>query len=161
MWFFKVTWSKLLKIHSRDSQLIGLCRNIRISCVIVDFTFPLTRFIHCISKRVINFHPSISIKANGITSHYSKQPQTVTSSYKINMRHGRKTKKLTLFDQIISRFKLKALYSVKYYNLLLPVSLVIIIIIIIINFLGQWFLNKALDTHWNYFIEGIVFPFSK
>ena len=47
------------------------------------------------------------------------------------MRHGRKTKKLTLFDQIISRFKLKALYSVKYYNLLLPVSLVIIIIIII------------------------------
>ena len=76
------------------------------------------------------------------------------------MRHGRKTKKLTLFDQIISRFKLKALYSVKYYNLLLPVSLVIIIIIII-NFLGQWFLNKALDTHWNYFIEGIVFPFSK
>ena len=78
------------------------------------------------------------------------------------MRHGRKTKKLTLFDQIISRFKLKALYSVKYYNLLLLVSLVIIIIIIIIiNFLGQWFLNKALDTHWNYFIEGIVFPFSK
>ena len=76
------------------------------------------------------------------------------------MRHGRKTKKLTLFDQIISRFKLKALYSVKYYNLLLPVSLVMIIIIII-NFLGQWFLNKALDTHWNYFIEGIVFPFSK
>ena len=77
------------------------------------------------------------------------------------MRHGRKTKKLTLFDQIISRLKLKALYSVKYYNLLLPVSLVIIIIIIIINFLGQWFLNKALDTHWNYFIEGIIFPFSK
>ena len=33
----------------------------------------------CISKRAINFHPSISIKANGITSHYSGQPQT--SSY--------------------------------------------------------------------------------
>ena len=31
----------------------------------------------CISKRGINFHPSISIKANGITSHYSRQPRTV------------------------------------------------------------------------------------
>ena len=85
----------------------------------------------------------------------------MTSSYKYAAR--KKDEKVTLFYQIISRFKLKALYSVKYYNLLLPVSLVIIIIIIIIiiNFLGQWFLNKALDTHWNYFIEGIVFPFSK
>ena len=36
----------------------------------------------CISKRAINFHPSISIKANGITSPYSEQPRTVTSSYK-------------------------------------------------------------------------------
>ena len=36
----------------------------------------------CISKRAINFHPSISKKANGITSHYSGQPQTVTSSCK-------------------------------------------------------------------------------
>ena len=36
----------------------------------------------CISKRAINFHPSISIKANGITSHYSGQPRSVTSSYK-------------------------------------------------------------------------------
>ena len=33
----------------------------------------------CISKRAINFHPSISIKASGINSHYSGQPQT--SSY--------------------------------------------------------------------------------
>ena len=32
----------------------------------------------CISKRAINFHPLISIKANGITSHYNGQPQTVT-----------------------------------------------------------------------------------
>ena len=37
----------------------------------------------CISKREINFHPLISIKANGITSHYNGQPRTVTqSSYK-------------------------------------------------------------------------------
>ena len=33
---------------------------------------------------------------------------------RINMRHRKKTKKLTLFDQIILRFKLEALYSVKY-----------------------------------------------
>ena len=32
---------------------------------------------------------------------------------RINMRHQRKTKKLTLFNQIILRFKLEALYSVK------------------------------------------------
>ena len=43
----------------------------------------------CISKRAINFHPSISIKANDF------------------VRQGRKTKKLTLFDQIILRFKLE------------------------------------------------------
>ena len=36
----------------------------------------------CISKRAINFHPSISRKANGITSHYSGQPRTVTLMYK-------------------------------------------------------------------------------
>ena len=36
----------------------------------------------CIQKRAINFHPLISIKANGITSHYNEQPGTVTSSYK-------------------------------------------------------------------------------
>ena len=35
-----------------------------------------------ISKRATNFHPSISIKANGITSHYRGQPGTMTSSYK-------------------------------------------------------------------------------
>ena len=33
-------------------------------------------------KRAINFYPFISMKANGITSHYSGQPRTVTSSYK-------------------------------------------------------------------------------
>ena len=32
---------------------------------------------------------------------------------RINMQHRKKTKKLTLFDQIILRFKLEALYSVK------------------------------------------------
>ena len=31
----------------------------------------------------------------------------------INMRHRRRTRKLTLFDQIILRFKLEALYRVK------------------------------------------------
>ena len=35
----------------------------------------------CISIRAINFHPSISIKANGITSHYSGQPLTMTLVY--------------------------------------------------------------------------------
>ena len=33
---------------------------------------------------------------------------------RINLRHRRKTKKLTLFDQIILQVKLEALYSVKY-----------------------------------------------
>ena len=47
------------------------------------------------------------------------------------MQHQRKTKRLTLFDQIVLRFKLEASYS-DTYNLLLPISLVIIIIIIII-----------------------------
>ena len=47
------------------------------------------------------------------------------------MQHQRKTKRLTLFDQIVLRFKLEASYS-DTYNLLLPVSLVIMIIIIII-----------------------------
>ena len=50
---------------------------------------------------------------------------------RINMQHRRKTKKLTLFDQIILRFKLEASYSDDY-NLPLPVSLVIIIKKIII-----------------------------
>ena len=56
---------------------------------------------------------------------------------RINMRHRRKTKKLTLFYLIILRFKLEVLDDVKNnYNLLLPVSLVIIIIIIIIIIIG-------------------------
>ena len=50
---------------------------------------------------------------------------------RINMQHQRKTKRLTLFDQIVLRFKLEVSYS-DTYNLLLPVSLVIKIIIIII-----------------------------
>ena len=66
-----------------------------------------------ISKRVINFHPSISRKANGITSHYSGQPRTVTSSYKY-AAPNKDLKKLTLFYQIIIRFKLEALYSVSW-----------------------------------------------
>ena len=36
----------------------------------------------CIYKRGINVNPSILIKANEIPSHYSGQPETVTSSYK-------------------------------------------------------------------------------
>ena len=48
------------------------------------------------------------------------------------MQHQRKTKRLTLFDQIVLRFKLEASYS-DTYNLLLPISLVIMIIIIIIR----------------------------
>ena len=63
----------------------------------------------CISKRAISFHPSISIKQNGITSDHSRQPRTVTSSYKYAA--PKKTKKPTPFDQIILRFKLEALYS--------------------------------------------------
>ena len=63
----------------------------------------------CISKRAINFHPSISIKANRITSHYSGQPRTVTSAYKhASPKKDEKANK-TLFDQ----FKLEALYNVK------------------------------------------------
>ena len=65
----------------------------------------------CVSKRAINFRLSISIKANGITSHYSGQPRTVTSSYKYAA--PKKDEKANLFDQIILRFQLEALYSVK------------------------------------------------
>ena len=65
----------------------------------------------CIYKRAINFNPSISIKANEIPSHYSGQPETVTSSYKYAAQ--KKDEKLTLFDQIILKFKIKAFYSVK------------------------------------------------
>ena len=39
----------------------------------------------------------------------NERPQNVNSSY--FLRLGRKTKKLTLFYQIILRFKLEALYS--------------------------------------------------
>ena len=86
----------------RSILFIGLCHDlVRISCnswfyFLFDIICMSLDMI-CISKRATNFHPSISIKANGITSHY------------INMRHRRKTKKLTLFNQIILRFELEVL----------------------------------------------------
>ena len=51
------------------------------------------------------------MKANGITSHYSGQPRTVSSSYKYAA--PKKGEKANFFDQIILRFKLESLYSVK------------------------------------------------
>ena len=57
------------------------------------------------------------------------------------MQHQRKTKRLTLFDQIVLRFKLEASYS-DTYNLLLPISLVIMIIIIIIIIIIIMKMNK-------------------
>ena len=65
----------------------------------------------CISKGAINFHPSLSTKGNGITSHYSGQPWTVTLSNKYAA--PKKDEKANLFDQIILRFKFEALYSIK------------------------------------------------
>ena len=65
----------------------------------------------CISKRAINFHPPISIKANGITSYYSGQPRTVTSSYKYAV--PKKDEKANFFWLNYFKFKLEALYSVK------------------------------------------------
>ena len=70
---------------NRGSTVIGLCRDLRISCnswfyFLFDMICMSLNMI-CISKRAINFYPSISIKANGITSHYGGQPRTVTSSY--------------------------------------------------------------------------------
>ena len=71
----------------------------------------------CISKRAINFHPSISIKSfylkemELLLTSYSGQPRTVTSSYKFAA--PKKDEKLNLFDQITLRFKLEVLCSVK------------------------------------------------
>ena len=65
----------------------------------------------CIWQRAINFHPLISIKENGITSHYKEQSRIVTSSYKFAA--PKKDKKANLFDQIILRFKLEALHGAK------------------------------------------------
>ena len=48
----------------------------------VTWLFPNVTGHDLYIKKSINFHPSISIKANGISSHYSEQSQTVTSSYK-------------------------------------------------------------------------------
>ena len=72
-------------------------------CVSLDMT--------CISKRTISFHPLVLIKANGITSHYTGQPRTVTSSYKFAA--PKKDEKANPFEQIILRFKLATLYSAK------------------------------------------------
>ena len=68
-------------------------------CLSLDMSF--------ISKRAINSHRLILIKANGINSHYNGQPGTVTSWYKFAA--PKKDEKITLFDQIIFRFKLEAL----------------------------------------------------
>ena len=76
--FFCFQWEQLLSL-CKSILLIGLCHNLRISCN-GWFYFPFDMI--CKSKRAINFHPLISIKANGITSHYNGQPRTVTSSYK-------------------------------------------------------------------------------
>ena len=64
-----------------------------------------------VSKRAT--HPPISIKAYGITFHYSEQPRTVTSSYKYAAPNKNEKAKETLFHQNISWFNLEALYGVK------------------------------------------------
>ena len=69
-----------------------------------------------ISRRAINFHPSISIKANGITSHYRGQPQTVTSSYKYAASKEDEKANPLIFDQIILSFKLESLLIKVNYN---------------------------------------------
>ena len=61
----------------------------------------------CISKRQINFHPSILIKGNGIISYYSGKTRTVTSSYKYAA-----PKKDEKANPFLSNY-FKALYSVK------------------------------------------------
>ena len=68
------------------------------------------------SKRAINFHPSISIKANGITSHYSGQTRTVTLLYNWHAAPKKDEKASHFSSQIILRFKLEALYSVTTYS---------------------------------------------
>ena len=40
----------------------------------------------CISRKKIYFHPSRSIKANGVTFHYTGQTRTVTSSYDMRQK---------------------------------------------------------------------------
>ena len=52
------------------------------------------------------------IKANRITSNYSGQPRTVTSSYKYGAPKKDEKANPFNFDQIILRFKLEALHSV-------------------------------------------------
>ena len=109
--FFSFQWDKFLS-HCKSILLIGLGHDLRISCnnwsYFLFVMICMSLDMICISKRAINFHPLISIKANGITSHYNGQPRTVNSS-----DHRRKTKKLTIFDQIILRFTLEALYGVE------------------------------------------------
>ena len=65
----------------------------------------------CISKRAINFHPFIQWKQ--VESLVTVADNLEPWLRRINIRHRRKTKKLALFDQIILRLKLVALYSVK------------------------------------------------
>ena len=61
----------------------------------------------CISKRVSIFiHP---FQQKQIESLLTIADNLEPSLRRINIRHRRKKKKLTLFDQIILRFKLKAL----------------------------------------------------
>ena len=65
----------------------------------------------CISKRATDFHPSISLKQ--MESLLTIADNLEPLLRRINMWHRRKTKKLTLFNQIILRFKLEDLYSIK------------------------------------------------
>ena len=68
----------------------------------------------CISKRAIDFHPSISLKQ--IESLLTIADNLEPLLRRINTRHRRKTEKLTLFNQIILRFKHEALCSVNDYK---------------------------------------------
>ena len=85
--FFSFQYEQFLSL-CKSILFIGLCHDLRISCNIWSyFLFDMICMsldMIFISKRSINFHPLISIKANGImiTSHYKGQPRTVTSSYK-------------------------------------------------------------------------------
>ena len=68
----------------------------------------------CISKRAIDFHPSISLKQ--MESLLTIADNLEPFLRRINTRHRRKTKKLTVFNQIILRFKPEALCSVNNYK---------------------------------------------
>ena len=83
---FQLSGLKAVLSFCNSILLIGLYHDLRISCnswfyFLFDMICMSLDMI-CISKRAINFHPFISLKANGITSHDSAQPRTVTSSHK-------------------------------------------------------------------------------